>query len=495
MTRRLSITIFLAVLGSLVLFAAAAATVWWWNVDSYRDRFEQRLAGELAAEILPAGSDGVEALQRSLERWHHRTRADLTVLDGGRVIAWAGRRLVGEGGAGGPAGHGGPGGRRAQAAFDLDLPDGRTLLVRPVRRRPGPPPIGAPLALALLVGAVALVAWPVSRRITRRLETLQRGVDQQGAGDLAARVAVQGKDEVAALARSFNRSAARIEDLVQRQDALLASQKRLLANASHELRSPLARSRMALELLRSRPDERESLVAELQRNIAELDQLVDEILLASRLETATPVFAELDLAGLAAEEAARVGAELDVTGGDAPLIAGDARLLRRLLRNLLENASRYHNRRGDGGDHRGNHGVDADGGNGQGGNDHGGGDHGGGDHGDGSEPVRIVLARGGGRVRVTVCDRGPGVPVDAREKIFEPFYRVEGHSERSGGVGLGLALVRQIATAHGGTVRCEPRDGGGSRFVVELPDRPPEPAPVFGRDTKTSEALTGSRPG
>ena len=305
------------------------------------------------------------------------------------------------------------------------MPDGRVLLARPHRIRPGPRPVSPVVALGLLMLAGALVAWPVSRRITRRLEKLQSGVDQQGRGDLAARVAVEGKDEVAAIARSFNASATRIEELVGRQEALIASQKRLLANASHELRSPLARIRMATELLLTRPPDQEQLAAELRRNIAELDQLVDEILLASRLETSEPAREEVDLAGLAAEEASRVGADVAVAEGQgvgcgtAMMLVGDGRLLRRLVRNLLENARRHGGASG--------------------------------------ESVTVALSRhgppedsvdeagAGASITLEVLDRGPGVPAHAREKIFEPFYRLEGYSEQAGGVGLGLALVRQIA--------------------------------------------------
>ena len=433
MTRRLSLTIFLAVLGSLAVFAIAVSLAWWWNAQARDNAFEKRLAGEVAAEILPAAAEGPEQLRRALERWHRRARIDLTVLDkDNEVLAWAGRRLqdpqrgARQGDAQAPA-------RRGRLwTFDIELPDGRRLLARPNRMRPpGPRPVSLTLALGLLMLAGALVAWPISRRITHRLERLQRGVDQQGAGDLAARVAVEGKDEVAALARSFNQSAGRIQDLVARQEALLASQKRLLANASHELRSPLTRIRMAMELLLSRPQDGEQLADELRRNISELDQLVDEILLASRLETTAPAREDVDLAGLAAEEASRVQADVDVPGGEAMVLTGDNRLLRRMLRNLLENARRY--------------------------------------GGAGAEPVRIALGRTPGGIRIEVLDRGPGVPADARQKIFEAFYRVEGYSEQAGGVGLGLALVKQIAEVHGGSASCEPREGGGSRFVVILP--------------------------
>ena len=469
--RRLSLTIFLAVLGSLAVFAAAVSVAWWWNLQVRDDAFERRLAAVLAAEILPASAEGPHQLQRVLERWHRRARVDLVLLDtDGSVVASAGVPAADAGPRGGAAAgpqadpgprearpHAGPatgegraeGGRRLRREWrrqqpwtiDIELADGRRLLARPDRPRRGPPPLVSPaLAIGLLMLAGALVAWPVSRRITSRLVRLQAGVDRQAAGDLRVRVPVEGRDEVAVLARSFNQSAERIEALVNRQEELLASQKRLLANASHELRSPLARIRMALELLLADPNEAGHFADELRRNIAELDQLVDEILLASRLETTPMARESVDLAGLAAEEASRVDAVAASDDGDTPLVVtGDPRLLRRLLRNLLENASR---------------------------------------HGDGAgEPVRIELAREAESVRIAVLDRGPGVPPESRERIFEPFYRVGGHSEQSGGVGLGLALVRQIASAHGGDARCEAREGGGSRFVVSLPVAGPRPGP------------------
>ncbi len=433
LTRRLSATIFVAVLATVAVFALAISLAWWWNFEKRDEAFVRQFATEIAAEILPSAEAGPDELQRALQRWSRRTRTDLTVLDErGRLIAFAGRRLVRESAPDSPRRMA----RRPQQAgvIKVALSDGRVLLVRPdpERFRPPGPSYGLPLALLLALATIALIAWPVSRRITRRLEQLQQGVEQQATGDLSARVAVQGRDEVAALAGSFNRSAERIEQLVRRQEDLLTSQKRLLANASHELRSPLARIRMAIELLESQPGDRANLVGEARRNIAELDQLVDEILLASRLETARPVMTEVDLLGLAAEEASRVDAELDSVDGAVPMVTGDLRLLRRLLRNLLENAARYHPA----------------------------------DHG---EPVRIHLGKDSGQITLSVRDRGPGIPAQAREKIFEAFFRLEGHSEQAGGVGLGLALVRQIAELHGGSVGYEPRVGGGSCFIVRLP--------------------------
>ena len=237
------------------------------------------------------------------------------------------------------------------------------------------------------------------------------------------RVPVRGRDEVAKLARTFNAAAGQIE-------ALIATQKRLLANASHELRSPLARLKMAAETLGSsvpRPQ-----AEEIARNIAELDGLVDEILLASRLDAGTADASareRIDLAGLLAEECAAFDANLTVAPGQSIFVEGDARLLHRLFRNLLENARRH----------------------------------------GGESPADVTTSKRGPQAIATVCDRGPGIPEAERARIFEPFYRLPGHGEHAGGTGLGLALVRQIVENHGGTVQCLPRDGGGACFVVTLP--------------------------
>ena len=289
-------------------------------------------------------------------------------------------------------------------------------------------PRGAGLAIILVVlfFAIAAGAYPVVRRLTRRLEALKRGVEQFGAGALDHRVEISGADEVAAVAASFNIAAARVEALVQ-------SHRSLLANASHELRSPLARMKMAVSMLaEATPAERDTLKREIDKNVAELDGLVEEVLLASRLDVAeNPLHHDrVDLLGIVAEEAARVGAHVESTR--SVHVDGDERLLRRAVRNLLENAQRY----------------------------------GGGEIEIGLGHVRV---RGRDFVSLEVCDRGPGVPEAMRERIFEPFFRLPGHAEQAGGVGLGLALVKQIAARHGGSVRCEGRSGGGSRFVIEVP--------------------------
>lgn len=339
--------------------------------------------------------------------------------------------------------------------FQVQMKDGQTLYIQLPRpnRPPGAPAAGrrslfglqSPIGFAWLLGlvglAVALGAYPIVRRLTKQLESLQRGVERWGQGDLSTRLPVGGQDEVAFLAERFNAAAERVQ-------TLMLSHKTLLANASHELRSPLARIRIGLELLGNDPA-RAPQRAEIARNIDELDQLIDEILMASRLDlrdaseaSALGPTEEVDLVGLAAEECARTGAELDVAEGISPvLVQGHPKLLRRLLRNLLENARRYGHRPEAGGP---------------------------------IEPAHLLVDRGRGEtgvdaVLIRVEDRGPGVPAELRERIFEPFYRLPGASESVGGVGLGLSLVRSIALRHRGSVRCEDRAGGGARFVVELP--------------------------
>jgi signal transduction histidine kinase len=281
--------------------------------------------------------------------------------------------------------------------------------------------MGLVVLLVVIALVVAAGAYPVVRRLTRRLERLQRSVQAWGEGQLATRVAVEGEDEVARLAASFNESVARIE-------ALVSAQKSLLANASHELRSPLARIRMAAELMADQAPP--AIGDELRRNVAELDQLIDEVLLASRLDAASagsPRFEEVDLTGILAEECARVDAVLEAR---AHTVMGEQKLLRRMVRNLLENAVRY---------------------------------------GAGSA-VRVRLeAAGDATLRLDVCDGGPGIAESERERIFEPFYRIAGASEAAGGVGLGLALVRQIARHHGGDAQCLPNGAPGCCMRLTLP--------------------------
>ena len=317
--------------------------------------------------------------------------------------------------------------------FTVRMVDGQTMHLH--LPRPGASNWRAPLGffwtLALVAVAVALAIYPIVRRLTHRLEDLQRNVERWGNGDLSVRMATGGKDEVGFLAERFNKAAEQIEALVKSREALLHSQKSLLANASHELRSPLTRIRMGMELMGKPSNNPTKTKAsdEISRSIAELDQLIDEILLASRLDAKQAdlgTVEEVDLVGLAAEECARTGASLDVQVS-VVLVRGVAKLLRRVVRNLLENARRH-------------------------------------GHGEASLSIRTEADS----AVLQVSDNGPGIPPELTERIFEPFYRLPGASEREGGVGLGLALVKSITERHGGTVTCRNRAAGGACFELRL---------------------------
>ena len=461
--RTLTLRIYLTVVAVLLLFAVVSGWVFQHHIEQERTRAESVLSdrmsawGDLIQRSLPGTESPPADQAAALRDWSQRLRLPLALdsaqgeriaasdsfmrrqtdgmqrgfavrLEDGRTL-WVMRPGAGRAGAmrpppsglraeGGPDGPGGPPGMQGPpGAF---LPFGNLPFVPAAWQRG----VGLAVILLLLFVAVSAGAWPVVSRLTRRLHALKLGVEKFGAGALHQRVEVSGHDEVAAVAESFNQAASRIETLVRAHQSLLA-------NASHELRSPLARMRMAVAMLDSAaPAQQQGLKREIDTNIAELDALVEEVLLASRLDglKTEASFEPVDLLGVAAEEAARVGAVL----AGAPLAAfsvrGDERLLRRALRNLLENARRY-----------------------------------------GGANVDIGLSREGATAQLRVCDRGPGVPEALRERIFEPFYRLPGHAEKAGGVGLGLSLVKQIAERHGGSVKCETREGGGSCFVISLP--------------------------
>ena len=445
--KSLYLRIYATVVVFLLLFALASGWLFQRHIDQERERSESvqtdRMGAwaELIQRSLPGTSAAPDEQAAALRDWSTRLRLPLALdsPQGERIGASESfTRRSAEG---------------TVRPLALRLEDGRTLwIIRPglkrqggqrlgtgaspsgVRLGPGePPPLGLPfippswqrgVGLIVLLGvlfvAVAAGAFPVVRRLTRRLETLKQGVEKFGAGQLGHRVDVNGSDEVAAVASSFNEAAAKVE-------TLLRSHQSLLANASHELRSPLARMKMAVSMLDdTSPAQRDKLKREINTNVAELDALVEEVLLASRLDGAQTLDSNerVDLLAVAAEEAARVDAELD---GVPLVVAGDERLLRRALRNLLENARRY-----------------------------------------GGREVAVITEARAGRALVRVCDRGPGVPELMRERIFEAFFRLPGHAEQAGGVGLGLSLVKQIAERHGGSVRCEAREGGGSCFVLSL---------------------------
>ncbi|MET0333742.1 MAG: HAMP domain-containing sensor histidine kinase [Rhizobacter sp.] len=443
--KTLTLRIYLTVVAVLLLFAFGSGWLFKRQVERERQLTESAVTermeawGDLIQRALPPPEAAPADQSAALSEWSQRLRIPLALdARGGLRIAESEsfHRRQDE-----------PGIRTYSVALD----DGRTLWVmraapgsgrlralqgpgagRDMGPRPLPPPLlpfmppawqgfGPVVLLVLLFIAVAAGAWPAVRHLTRRLQALKKGVEQFGSGQLHHRVEVSGRDEVAAVAASFNLAAERVE-------ALVRSHQSLLANASHELRSPLARMKMAVQMLDgATPERSQRLKQEIETNVAELDALVEEVLLASRLDAVQRVDKRdpVDLLALAAEEGARVDAAVE---GASAQVVGDERLLRRALRNLLENARRY-----------------------------------------GGSEISVVVGSSGNQASVQVCDRGPGVPEAQRERIFEAFYRLPGHAEQAGGVGLGLSLVKQIAERHGGSVRCTGREGGGSCFELVFP--------------------------
>jgi signal transduction histidine kinase len=329
-------------------------------------------------------------------------------------------------------------------AFTITLSEGERILMEIGARDdrwPDLPPWLEPrtgifwvLGIAGLATAIGL--FPAVRLLTKRLQVLRQTVQRFGqGGDLTVRACAEGNDEVAELARHINAAGDRIEHLMDAQVALLQSQKSMFANASHELRSPLARIRMSLELSQHHvpPATRD----EISRNIAELDLLAEEILLSSRLDarsTNLGVVERVDLIGLLAEECVGAGATLELSPGITQVeVNGIAKLLRRAVRNLLENAVRHGARTGR------------------------------------SNEVSAELGIEENWAVLRVNDRGPGVPPELRERIFETFFRLPGASEQEGSVGLGLSLVKSIAKRHEGSVSCDNRPGGGACFTLRLP--------------------------
>ncbi|UYN95295.1 MAG: HAMP domain-containing protein [Enhydrobacter sp.] len=414
--QRLYLQFYVTIVLVLVVFVGAAALLWKLAEDEARTPQYLDVAAELTGALLPDADAAPADSQKAIEILHRKLRFDLALYrPDGTAIARVGRvpprfdpnraRIGWRRGSAGPV-------------FTLQLPDGRWLVARQVKERPPGPTFWIAAVLALVAIAIAVGVYPVVRHLGRRLERLKSGVERLGRGDLSARVKVEGRDELAALAESFNRSAQRIEELV-------AAHRLLLANCSHELRTPLARIGMATALLSESTDHKTR--DSLKEDIAELDQLIDQILLASRLDAQPELERRepVDLLAVAAEEAAHYDLEAD---GEPVMVEGDRLLLRRLIRNLLENARRY-----------------------------------------GGGTVALSVARERDRAILEVSDRGPGVPPAERERIFEPFYRLASSPESGRGSGLGLALVRTIARRHGGEAVCLAADGSGSRFRVDLP--------------------------
>ncbi|OIO72007.1 MAG: sensor histidine kinase [Zetaproteobacteria bacterium CG_4_9_14_3_um_filter_49_83] len=410
MRHKLYLQIYFAFLAGLLLFALMAGITWKIMSDSdERFRFEAVIS-MLLTEAIPENAPLAKSKQ-TLEKFGREFKASFSLYgrDGQHLVSTAGRLPLPKDQLSQDGFH-----HHEHGTFVLRLSDGRWLVAS---RSDGGFPGALPIILLMLAG-LGIVAYPLAKRLTCRLEHLQQQVDAFGQGNLSARARISGKDEIAALALRFNHAADRLEKLIE-------AQQHMLRGASHELRTPLTRMRMAVELM-----DHESIgqcKSKLEADIAELDNLVDELLLASKLDagSSTRPFEAIDLLGLAAEVASAYEAEVS---GASVTISGDEQMLRRLLRNLLENAGRYR--------------VKA--------------------------PIEVSVTRQSAWAIIRVCDDGPGIPESDREKIFEPFFqsRISGHDQ--GSIGLGLSLVRKIARQHGGDVRYLDAGRQGACFEVTL---------------------------
>lgn len=409
--RSLFLQIYTLILASLAIATVILVTLTGMGRFDQRDPVRAQFGQVIGLLLSP--EDSPQNVQRAVRRFARVFHADVSVYDqNGDLMASSGDRQPFNARPQEPGGF-----RDGNRTYVVTTEQNMRVIMHmrsPIRN----PRRNLALVTILIALAVGAAAFPVTRYLTRRLTTLRKGMETWSGGALSTRVPVEGQDEIAAAARTFNIAAARIEELV-------TAQKSLLANASHELRSPLARLRMATEMFEQAPSD--ALREEIVSNLAELDELVEEILIMSRLESKQDhsLDEQVELLSLLAEEGAHFDAEVS---GEPATIKGNSKLLRRLARNLFQNSARH-----------------------------------------GKPPFEAHVASGTGKVTMTISDHGDGIPADERERIFEPFYRPSGRAESAGGWGIGLALVRQIANAHGGSVRYEAQTGGGAGFVVEFP--------------------------
>lgn len=318
--------------------------------------------------------------------------------------------------------------------------DGRALGSVLLRRAYLPhPPLQAGLVAASVAAVVlALGSWLLSRSVTLPLVQMAAVARRLGEGDLSARVGrLRSRNELGQLAEAFDSMAVRLQKLV-------TAHSELLANVSHELRTPLARARVALDLAHEEAMVDREALAEVSSDLHELEQIVNDVLVAARLSLAqgraSDVLARLpkqtaDLCAITAAAAERFRKQyphipFESTCPDVPVqrLVADT-LLRRALDNLLDNAA----------------------------------GHGGG------APVALTLQVTPAAVTFEVCDQGPGMRPDDAERAFEPFFRADPSRSKIGGLGLGLTLARRVVEAHGGTATLQSAPGEGTRVRLALP--------------------------
>lgn len=291
--------------------------------------------------------------------------------------------------------------------------------------------IAAGVSLAVLLIASAL-AWVIAGRVLAPLRTLRTTAQAITETDLTRRLDVHGNDEIAELGRTFNA-------MLDRLEAAFASQKALVSDAGHELRTPITIVRGHLELLGDDPAEREETIALVTDELDRMARFVEDLLLLAKAEQADFLQpGPLDLDVLTDELYAKAQALADrdwrLVGNGTGRLTADRQRLTQAIMQLAQNAVQY------------------------------------------TEPgdrIELGSALAGDTARLWVADSGPGVPAAEREHIFDRFHRAADGRRRSDGAGLGLSIVRAIADAHGGRVELDSREGAGSTFTLILPTEPP----------------------
>ncbi len=267
----------------------------------------------------------------------------------------------------------------------------------------------------LVIGAAGLLCWLAAVAVVSPIRKISKTVDRFGQGDLSARVYIQRQDEIGGLARSFNGMAERLQKLV-------LSERRLLEDISHELRSPLARLKFAVRLARTATDPKMAL-DRVQREVSRITSLVSEIVELTRTEgdpiaqkTACVHLGELleETVSDCRLEAEFRGCSVEMEGQLAGETSGDRELLRRAVENVLRNAIRYSPEKA---------------------------------------MIKVALSESADTATIAVRDYGPGVPEEALTQIFEPFFRVEeARDAESGGIGLGLSIAKRAVQLHHGEI-------------------------------------------
>jgi two-component system OmpR family sensor kinase len=434
--KSLSARIYFHGVALLVVTTVVLANVFPWATRVWYAEIYESFGIWITEQVCAQAKD-LSDLQRQLDRAARAIDADATIHDlDGRVVAStvdpplaplpvdSGQRRV------------------SVSSWDLSssrLPDDAPVAGTIVWRRRSPPAVF--VLVTAVVGVisllVALSAIPVARSMARPLRDLRDVARRFGEGALATRARSTRADEIGDLARSFDEMAARIE-------ASRRAERELLAGVSHELRTPLARIRVALDLV-SEVDAASAAahLPGIQRDLSEVERLLEDVLTAAKLDLAMPadafpglqkdVVLASELVGVVARrfEANHPARVLDVDAADLGETAldVDATLLGRALQNLLDNAVKYS-----------------------------------------SAPIHLDAVVHGERLTFRVIDKGLGISEADLALVFTPFFRGDPSRTRdTGGVGLGLALAKRIARAHGGDVAIESQLGKGTTVSMDLP--------------------------